>query len=247
MVKKVLIIIAIILVALFLTKDFLISALITNGIGAFTDLSASIKSIKVDLFKSVVDVKGLKIYNPHTFKDRRMVDMPDFYVAYDLGSFLSGTKHIKLMKINLAEFDVVKNEGGLLNLDSLKAIKVPAGGSAGAEKEQTKFRIDVLELKIGKAVYKDYSRGGSTVIKEFNVNLNERYENITNPYALASLIVFKALVNTGISSLTNFDLGPLKNMASDVIANATKIATEAAQDAVTKTTEGIKQLWPIKK
>lgn len=221
MLKKVLVLVAIILVALFLTKDFLISAMITNGIGAFTDLSASIKSIKVDLFKSVVDVKGLKIYSPRTFKDRGMVDMPDFYVAYDLGSFLSGTKHIKLMKINLAEFDVVKNEGGLLNLDSLKAIEVPAG----AKKEETKFRIDVLELKVGKAVYKDYSRGGTTVIKEFNVNLNERYENITNPYTLASLIVFKALANTSIASLANFDLGSVKNMA----------------------TEGIKQLWPVKK
>ncbi|MFH1790840.1 MAG: hypothetical protein ABH885_02515, partial [Candidatus Omnitrophota bacterium] len=54
--------------------------------------------------------------------------------------------------------------------------------------------IDRLRLKIGKVSYKDYSaRQGTPRVMEYNINLDEEYTNITNPYTLVSLIVVKAL------------------------------------------------------
>ena len=253
--RRMLIIIAIVLIALFLAKDFLASTFLSFGIRSFTDLTASVKNLNLDVFNNIVDVKGFYLYNPkRIFKDRVMADMPELYIAYDPGSLLKGTKYLKKVRLNLREFVVVKNENGELNLDSLKAIRA----KAGAGKEKPQFKIDVLELKIGKVVYKDYSKAGKPFIKEFNVNLDERYENITNPNALASLIVFKALVNTNIAALANFDLGPLKNAVSGAAAKATKIATQAAETtaelgktagqatkgAITRTTETIKKLFP---
>ena len=238
--KKIVIIIVAILVVLFLVKDFIASSIMTFSIGSFTDLYASIQKLDLGVFKSAIDVKGFKLYNPRTgFKDRLMMDMPELYINYDLGSFLTGTKHLKEVKLNIKEFTVVKNESGELNLDSLKAIQSKTN-QKGTAKQDFKFKIDVLELKIDKVVYRDYSTLGKPVVKEFNVAINERYENITNPYSLASLIVFKALANTSIASLANFDLGPLKDSASDAIVNATK-------EAVSKTTETLKELIPFGK
>ena len=58
--------------------------------------------------------------------------------------------------------------------------------------------------------------------------MNERYTNITNPYAVVSIIVVKALANTTISSLANFDINGLKSTVMDRLSSAKKIAGEAA-------------------
>lgn len=242
MVKKILIVIAIVIVALFLTKDLLVKSVLTAGISSFTDLAVGIKGLNVGIFKSAVEMKGFKLYNPRSFKDRIMMDMPELYVDYDLGSIFTGTKHIKVLKLYLEKFVVIKNEAGQLNLDSLKAIQAPAGGKAARAKEAG-IRIDVMELKVGKVIYIDYSKGGAPVVKEYDVGLNERYENITNPYALASLIVFKSLVNTRISSLANLDLGPLKDTTSDAVAKAAGTAAQTLE----KATEAVKKLFPLGK
>lgn len=227
--KKVLLIIAAVIIVLFLAKDFVAGAIFTSGVRAFTDLPAGVKSMKVGIFKSAVDISGFKVYNPkNAFKDRVMLDMPALYVHYDLGSLLTGANHLKKMKLELKELFVIRNEGGELNLDSLKAIQAKGGGAKGAKKEM-KFKIDELELKIGKVIYKDYTKGATPYVKEFNIALDERYENIDNPYTFASLVMFKALANTDIASLTNFDTGSLK---------------DAVSDAVNKAAESLKELFP---
>ncbi len=253
--KKVLIIVVAVLIVLFLAKDFIASTVFTSGIRAFTDLPASVKSMKVGVFKSAVDISGFKVYNPkNAFKDRVMLDMPVLYVDYDLGSFLTGANHLEKMKLELKELYVIRNEGGELNLDSLKAIQAKGAGAKGTKKDM-KFKIDVLELKIGKVIYMDYTKGATPFVKEFNIALNERYENIDNPYTFASLVMFKALANTSIASLTNFDVGSLKDTAAGALSTATKAATDAAAtavesgkaaaaDAMKKATEGLKGIMP---
>ncbi len=257
--KKILIAIVVILVVLFLAKDYIAGAFLTMGVSSFTDLSASVQKLDLGVFKSAVDVKGFKLYNPPmVFKDRVMMDMPELYINYDAGSMLSGTKHFKEIKLNLKEFVVVKNVDGKLNLDSLKAIETKIGQKKSEEQQASSLKIDVLELKIDKVVYKDYSRAGTPVIKEFNVGINERYTNITNPKSLVSLIVFKALVNTSIASLANIDLGPLKGAASDALGNVTKaavgaaagaigVSSGAAKEAASTATEAVKKLLPFGK
>jgi len=86
-------------------------------------------------------------------------------------------------------------------------------------------------LRIGKAFYKDYSRGGAPSVKEFDVNLNERYTNITNPYSVVTIIVVKALANTTIAGLTNFDINGLKGTVGDTLSRATEITGKAAEQA----------------
>jgi hypothetical protein len=225
--KKLLVIVAAVVIVLFLAKDFVAGFVFTSGIKAFTDLPASVKGMKVGVFKSAVDIDNLKVYNPkNNFKDRVMLDIPDFYVHYDLWSMFSGKKHIKKMRLDLKEFYVIKNEGGELNIDSLKAIQSGGGkqGAKQAAKQDMKFMIDELDLKIGKVIYKDYTKGGSPSVKEFNVGIEGINTNIVN--SMRSLACcFKALANHERGFPGNFDLNGLKAVSSEAMTPQRKRKT----------------------
>ena len=269
--KKLLVIIigvlAVLIVLSFL-KDVIVKTSVEKGVGLVTGLRLNIRSMNVSILRTLVGIKNLRLFNPEGFKDEIMLDMPEIYVDYNLPEIIKGKIHLEEMRLDLREFVVVKNEEGKLNLDSLKVVQAQKEGKKPAEKEakMPEIQIDSFELKIGKVVYKDYSRGGAPSVKEFSLNLDEKYENITDPYALVSLIVVKSLMNTTIARLANFDLRGLQGTISDTLATAQKAAeqaavearraveqttqkaeeaTQQAKDALKKTTEGLKDSFKL--
>lgn len=226
-------VIAILLILSFV-KDMVIKTSVEKGVELVTGLPLKMRSLNVGIINTLVNIKNLRLFNPAGYKDKIMLDMPEIYVDYNLPSIIKGKIHMQEMRINLKEFTVVKNEKGELNLDSLKVVQAQKEGRQPQEKKSGKapeIQIDSLELKIGKVVYKDYSRGGTPSVQEFNVNLDEKYENIQDLYSLVSLIVVKTLMNTTIARLTDFDLKGLKGSISDTLATAQKVAAETAAQA----------------
>lgn len=236
------------LIAVSFVKDIMVKIAVETGVRMVTGLRLSTKSFRVGIIKTVVDIKGLRLYNPVGFEDRVMVDMPEVYVDYDLPAILGGKIHLRELRIHLKEFLVVKNNKGQLNLDSLKVARGPAKGGAPSEAGAggvPKIQIDKLRLKIGKAVYKDYSAGAAPSVREFNVNIDEQYTDITDPYMLVSLIAFKAISNTTISSLTNFDMSGMRGNISGVLGSAKQMtgqATAVAQDTIKKAQQQTKDV-----
>jgi hypothetical protein len=145
----------------------------------------------------------------------------------------------------------VKNEAGELNLDSLRAVKeaedVEDPKKSDTEKEKTEMpdiQVDLLELKIDKVIYKDYSKGSSPKVKEYNVNIDEQYEDISDPKSFMRLIVIKALKNTTIAKLTSFNVDKLKKgltgtvkKTAEMAQKTTDRALEAGKDASGKVRE----------
>jgi len=225
-----------------LGKDMIIKAAVEKGAEVVTGLKLNIASLKVGVLRTIVDIRSLKLFNPVGFKDALMIDMPQIYVDYDFPALLKGKVHLLKARLDLKEFIVVKNEKGELNLDSLKVVQAQKEGKKPEDKSSGKLpeiRIDSLELKIGKVVYKDYSGGGEPSVREFNVNLDEKYSNITDPYALASLIIVKALTNTTIANLTNFNLQGLQGTVGDVLKTAQNIATQVVGEAANVAKEAV--------
>jgi len=243
----IIVIVAAIMFGLIFTKNTLASAAISAGVNAVTGLGMKMRSVDVGIVKTLINIKGLKIYNPRGFSDRVMADIPELYIDYDLGALFKGNVHLEKMKLNLKEFVVVKNQKGELNLDSVKVVKSKKDGAAakaGRKKEGLpEVKIDILEIKIDKVIYKDYSKGMPPIIKEFSVNINERYENITNLHTLASLVMFKALAHTRIAGLADFNIGLLREGLDSILYTATKkIIVEGvggAAKGVIKSLEGI--------
>jgi hypothetical protein len=264
-----------ILIALFIGKNMIIKTSVTTGVKAMTGLKLSIGSMNVGVFKSLMGINELKLHNPQGFEDDLMIDLPEIYVDYNLGAFMGGKAHLEEVRLNLKEFIVVKNANGQLNLDSLRVVQSAEdekGKEEGTEKgddekEKTKMpdiQIDLLELKIDRVIYKDYSKGTSPKVKEFNVNIDERYENITDPQSFVRLIIVKALKNTTIASLANFDIGKLQKGLTETVRKTTEKAletqakaveagkdlieektTETTKDAVEKAADAIKKILPF--
>ncbi|MBN1526648.1 MAG: hypothetical protein JW919_03585 [Candidatus Omnitrophica bacterium] len=245
-----LIVIAALVIGLAVTKDMVAKSIVEGGVKALTGLKLQMGRLAIGIINQSVGIKELRIFNPAGFAEKLMLDMPEIYVKYDLVAFLGGKIHLPHMRIHMKEFIVEKNREGKLNLDSLKVVKEEKGRKAATAKEKKpagkmpKFKIDVLELKIGKVIYKDYSAGGAPSVREFNVSIDERFENIDDPSALASVIIVKALTNTSVAKLADFDMGPLSDTAGATLKTATKVATQTvgtATKTVTKAAETAKQ------
>ncbi|NQT32954.1 MAG: DNA-binding protein [Candidatus Omnitrophica bacterium] len=252
--KKVLIGVLIVVVVLALGKDIIIKTAVETGVSATTGLGLNIKKFKLGMMKSLVDIGDLRMYNPRGFEDKLMLDMPEIYVDYEVTPLFKGKVHLKKISINMSEFVVVKNKNGDVNINSIKTVKAVEKKKAEPKKKKKaepakkgkapRIQIDELNLKVGKVVYKDYSAGGDPKVQEFKIDLDETYNNITDPATLVNLIIVKALARTSIARLTNFDIGALQGSVADSMAAAQKLAEErlaAAQALIGDKTKALSQ------
>ena len=232
----ILVVFAVVVVGFSLAKDAIVKIAVEKGVAAVTGLELRIQRLHLSLLNSSVMIHGLKIYNPPEFPDRLMADIPQIYVACDLPAILKKDIHIKAFKLDMREFVVVKNAKGQLNLNGFKKApgqKAKAEQASGPTQGLAKIRIDTLELKAGKVLYKDYSTGSTPTVKEFNVNIDERYSNISDPYALIGIIISRTLMNTAVGNLANVDISKLTGNISGSFGSVKDIAS-----TVTKITGG---------
>ena len=246
-----LIVAVIAVVVLSFAKDVIVKMSFEKGVEALTGLPLKTGDFRVSLVRQLVSIRRLLLFNPKGYKDRIMLNAPEIYIDYDLPAIIKGKIRFDDVRIDLKEFVVVKNENGELNINSLKGVGAREEEKKPAKKSKAKeFEIGNLELKIGKVIYKDYSKGASPLVKEFDADINERYTNITNPSSVISLIVVRALVKTTIANLANFDLGALKGTiagtlstaqgAAESVAARAKGTIEGTKKTLQKTTEDLK-------
>jgi hypothetical protein len=232
------VIIFVVIVATVAMKDVVTLVIVENSVKMVTGLPIKMDKIDISLVHTTFDIEGLKLYNSPGFEDKVMFDMPRIYVDYDLPALLREEIYLTELRVHLKEFIVVKNVNGELNLDSLRTVQELHAGKkkSDTDKADKDFQIDSLELKIGKVVYKDYSKGGKPSVMEFTINIDEKFKNVSSPNQVASLIIVKALTNTTIARLTNFDLKGLSSQVGDVLGTAQKVVGSAS-DVAAKTVQ----------
>jgi hypothetical protein len=255
----------IIFLAIIITRNLIVKTAVEALVKAFIGLELSIKNTDIGLMKHYVEAKDLRLYNPKGFKDPVMVDMPLIYVDYNPNSFFKKNIHLNKVAIYLRELVVIKNKSGELNLNSLKVVREGKKPVAGQKRKAkaVPLKIDVLDLKIDRAVYKDYSAAVTPRVKEFNININERYQDVNDASSLVSLIIVRALAKTAISQMANFDLGPLRGQAEEAFKKVSRLATDTVSGAmagtdsldkdtkatiettVNKAKEALKEIWPF--
>ena len=211
-----------VLIGLAIIKNGIVKFAVIHGVKAVTGLGVSIDNLDLGILATRVSVKGVKVLNPKGFDEPVMVSMPELYVDYDVGAFLKGKTHLEVVRLNLDELTVVKNAEGRVNLQSLQVVKEQQQPSAQKPAmKPSPLQIDLLELQIGRVVYKDYSKGAPPTVRAFNVNINERYEHVRSPQAVASMILVRALAKTTIAQAANLDLGGLRETATKGIQGLT--------------------------
>lgn len=229
---KILIFIVVVFVVMILARNVIVKAAVELGAKAAVGLPVNIKMLDIGLQQTYLDIEGLNIGNPEGFGNEAMVDMPKVLVDYHLSNIMSGKLHLERVELDLRQFTVIKNRDGKLNINSIKGIEQDKTSSGKPEtpKKETKampIQLDHVHLKIGKVVFIDRSEAQESV-REFNINLDESYENITEQGALIRMIVLRVMTRTPLAMLTNFDLGSLQSSVGGIVGSATDLASQTA-------------------
>jgi len=219
------------LLVFFVAKNFIVKIAVEKLVETTTGLPLTIKHLDINIPATTVNINDLVLMNPRGYRERIMIDMPEIYVDYDLRAIIKGEIHLKEARIYLKEFIVVKNRKGDLNLSAFKSVKKTRRPKKIEKKGKApKLQIDLLELKVGKVIYKDYSGGGAPTVKEFNVNIHEKFRNIDDPDKFVNLVIAKALSKTSIARLADFDLAALHASLRDIVSlNARKVIDDVGQ------------------
>jgi hypothetical protein len=129
----------VLVVVFFLSLDSILRVLVEHNIRAQTGMDAEIGKFHMGLLDPVLQVENLKIYNPSNFDGTPFVDIPEIHVEYDKQALRDGRLHFTILRINLNELDIVKNEQGQTNI-FVMGVTVPS-------KEELKKNHAMDELK----------------------------------------------------------------------------------------------------
>jgi uncharacterized protein involved in outer membrane biogenesis len=165
-------------VALALSKDAILKALVEREIRAQTGMDVKIGKFSAGILSPVVDIEHLKLYNPPEFGGTPFLDIPELHVEYSRLGLAEKKLHLTLLRLNVAELNVVKNDAGRTNLATVRW-KVPSR-TTEARADAAFPVIDVLNLSVGKARFLDLKNPRHN--REYRPNLqNQIFKNVKSP------------------------------------------------------------------
>jgi uncharacterized protein involved in outer membrane biogenesis len=220
---------AVVLVILFLAfKDSVLRAMAEHRIRSQTGMEVKIGKFSSGLFSPVVTLENLRLYNTAEFGGTLFLDIPEIHVELDAIAMAQNRLRMKLVRFNLAEINVVKNEAGQTNITSLvEKTKTP---SAKGKEPRSKLLgdlkfdgIDVLNLSLGKAKFIDLKDAHNN--REIQVGLeNQVFKDVRSEADVYAMLFMIWLRSGG-----KFSIGP-NDLAKDYLGRkAEKVETVVRQ------------------
>jgi len=202
-----LVVIAAILLLVF--KDTILRMVTEHQIRAETGMDVKIGRISSGLFSPVVTIENLKLYNTPEFGGTEFLIIPELHIEFDADALAAQKLKIKLVRFNMAELDVVKNQAGQTNVITMLA-KMPKGRLAphGIRFGGKKFdfeSIDVLNLSIGRMRFidlKDRNKDRDVVL---NLD-NQVFNNVKTEGDVYSILLLIWLRSGGASIIKPQDI-----------------------------------------
>lgn len=188
----------VLVVIFFLSLNSILRVVIEHNIRAQTGMDAEIGRFHLGLAEPTIEIQNLKIYNPPSFGGTLFLDIPEIHVEYDRDALAKKEIHITLLRFNLGELNIVKNQAGQTNIFSL-GVGLPSqkSGGAGAKifKKETGFdfkQIDVLNVSVGTAKYIDLKNQRNDRTQTIGIE-NCVIKNVKSRNDLTGLAVFVGL------------------------------------------------------
>lgn len=164
-----------------LARDFVLRASLERNIRAQTGLDVRIGKVSSGLFSPAVTIRNLKLLNTAEFGGAPFLDVPELHVEFDPAALRQRQLHITLLRFNLNEVEVVKNQRGRTNvIDLLQKLSIGATDTNRVPQWLRAYRftgIDRLDLTLGKARYIDLNDARNN--RELELNLrNQLFTNV---------------------------------------------------------------------
>lgn len=187
-------------VVFLLSLDTILRVVAENRIRTQTGMDAEIGTFHLGLLEPVVTIKDLKIHNPPDFGGTPFLSIPEIHVEYDRDALAKNQIHLTLIRFNLGELDIVKNEAGQTNLFSL-GVALPSKEKAASNQGLKEFKqrtgldfagVDVLNVSVGTAKFIDLKDPSKNREQKIGID-NLVMKNVKTPADLAGLAVLVAL------------------------------------------------------
>lgn len=185
----------VLVVAALLLKDIFIKALAERRIRNATGLDVRIGRFETSLLTPTVTIESFKLYNAGEFGGGLFLDLPELHFEYDPAPVMSGQLRLKVLRLNLAELNLVENAAGQLNLEKLKAQLEASVPQPGPEKERPPVEfagIDTLNLSLGKVSFTSLKQPRKNWSRDLGVK-NEVVKDVKSISDLSGLLLKTAL------------------------------------------------------
>jgi uncharacterized protein involved in outer membrane biogenesis len=193
---RLVILVVVLVVVFFLSLDTILRLVMENRIRAQTGMGAEIGKFSLGILNPTITIKDFKLFNPPSFGGTLFLDIPEVHVEYDRAALANRELHVTLLRFNLGELNIVKNEAGQTNIFSIAP--PPSGKKSGPPKSFTKETgytfggIDVLNVSLGTVRYMDLQDRKND--REQKIGLeNLVLKNVKAPTDLAGLAMLVAL------------------------------------------------------
>lgn len=239
--KKFLLILLVIIIAIPLLVVASINSLVKTGIEEYGSELAGAKievgSVDFSFTTAEVSVSGLKIWNPEGFSSAEALALDNISVRLDRNSLTTDT-----IVINEIEIDapLIRYEVGAAgnNIDAItKNIKKNSGKKEGEENASSepskKVVIDALNINNGKLVLAAGSEGANLSIPDIKMKDLGRNSQSANTGEIVAVVMGKIM-----ASVARLDINSLKSLTEGVLGGAAGEAEGVVKDA-TETLKGI--------
>ena len=190
----------VLVVVLLLSLNSILRVAVEHRIRAQTGMDAEIGKFSVGLVEPTVEIQNLRLFNSPDFGGTPFLNIPEIHVEYDRAALLNNQLHITLLRFNLDELDIVKNEAGRTNIFSL-GLAMPTKESVAKGKDLAGFKkktgldfkgIEVLNVSVGTAKFIDLKDPRNNRTQTIGIE-NCVIKNVKTPADLAGLAVLVIL------------------------------------------------------
>jgi hypothetical protein len=188
---------AVLLAAAFILFDPIMGALMRWRVRTETGMRTEVGRVEVGLLRPTLRVENLVLFNTPEFGGEPFLILPELYLEYDREAAQAGHVHLKIVRLNIAEVQVVENAQGRTNIFALQEALEAMGGRQWTNFDFT--GIDQLSLSFGRIKSTSFKPGG----RSLDVNLgiqNATVSNVRSEQDLAPLML-QAVLRAGMQLL----------------------------------------------
>jgi uncharacterized protein involved in outer membrane biogenesis len=178
---RIVVLVAVAIVLLLVFKDNILRTVAEHEIRTATGMDVKIGRLTAGYFSPVVTIENLKLYNTPEFGGTEFLIIPELHVEFDPQALTTQKLRVKLIRLNLSELDVVKNQAGQTNLVTMmtkmpKGKLAPQGVRVGGNKLDFEG-IDVLNVSLGRVRFMDLKNPEKNRAVQINLD-NQVFNNV---------------------------------------------------------------------
>ena len=205
-----------------LSLDSVVRQIMEHNIRAQTGMDAEIGRVSVGILEPRIEINDLKLFNPPSYGGTPFLNIPEIHVEYDRAAITHSKLHLTLVRFNLGELDIVKNEAGQTNIFALGlSLPLPPPGNnpghivaANNNNAMAQFHqqtgltfqsVDTLNISIGTLKFIDLKDQRHNRTQKIGID-NALVHNVRSPADLVGLTTLIALRSgTFFTALVNPD------------------------------------------